>query len=236
MTEAEYWADYQVTEAEVVTAIESFYAYIEINNYADEDDSVLRGLNEAPTYWVTVHHALIAMFIITLGRIFDEGAGAHSIRKLLNATSAHPEYFSRAALNKRRRPSSGDSEPIWLADLLRNAWEPDAKDLRVFRRKLAPSIKKYEAVYEPIRSKVFAHKGLKDGASIGELFDKTSIIEVEEILKALHIVLVAIFQLYHNGTKPQLGGNEYGYKERIERVKTTTRCALARVKATGSRG
>jgi hypothetical protein len=67
-------------------------------------------------------------------------------------------------------------------------WEPDAKDLRVFGRTLNPSVKKYKEVYKPIRDKVIAHKELKDAASINVLFGKTLIIEIEVILKALHVL------------------------------------------------
>jgi hypothetical protein len=43
-------------------------------------------------------------------------------------------------------------------------------------------------------------------------------------------LLTAIWQLYYNGIKPELGIKKYGYEERIERVKITTRLALASVK------
>jgi hypothetical protein len=230
MTEAEYWADYQVIENEVATAIETFYAHLEMNNYASEDPAVLRGFSDAPTFWITARYGLITTFFVTLGRLFDEDRNAHSIHKLLRATGAHPEYFSRHALAERKRRPSGGGEPDWLADLLKDAWEPDAADLRALRRALAPSIRKYEAFYEPIRHKVFAHKELKDTASVDALFSKAIIHDVEEVLNALHDLLAAIWQLYHNGVKPLLGVRTYGYKDRIERITTTTRRALARVR------
>lgn len=230
MTEAEYWADYQIRENEVATAIENFYANIKMKNYAAEDPAVLRGFNEAPTFWITAGYGLIATFFISLGRVFDEDGNAHSIHKLLRATGAHPEYFSRNALAERKRQLSGHGEPVWLADYMKDVWEPDAKDLRVFGRTLNPSVKKYKEVYKPIRDKVIAHKELKDAASIDVLFGKTLIIEIEEILKALHVWLAAVGQLYLNGIKPEFGLQDYSYQTRIERIKTTTRCALANVR------
>jgi hypothetical protein len=48
---------------------------------------------------------------------------------------------------------------------------------------------------------------------------------VEEVLNALHDLLAAIWQLYHNGIRPELGVRKYGYEERIERITTTTMSA-----------
>jgi hypothetical protein len=230
MTQAEYWADYEVTQNEVAIAIESFYAHLEMNNYASEDAAVRRGFNDASSFWITTRYSLITTFFITLGRIFDEDGNAHSIYKLLKITGAHPEYFSRDALAERKRLSSGVVRPDWLADFLKDAWEPDAAALRELRRALTPSTKKYTAFYEPIRHKVFAHHDLKDSASVDALFNRAIIHDVEEVLNALHDLLAAIWQLYHNGIKPELGVKKYGYEERIERIKTTTRRALASVK------
>ena len=201
-----------------------------MNKYASEDPAVLRGFSDAPTFWITARYGLITTFFVTLGRLFDEDRNAHSIHKLLRATGAHPEYFSRGALAERKRRAPGGSEPDWLADFLKDAWEPDAADLRALRRALAPSIKKYEAFYEPIRHKVFAHKELKDTASVDELVSKAIIHDVEEVLNALHDLMEAIRQLYHDGIKPELGIKTYGYKNRIERITSTTRRALVRVR------
>jgi AbiU2 len=231
MTQAEYWADYEVTQNEVATAIESFYAHLELNNYASEDPAVLRGFSDAASFWITTRYSLITTFFITLGRLFDEDGDAHSIHKLLKATGAHPEYFSRDALAERKRLASGGGvEPDRLADYLKNAWEPDAASLRELRRALIPYTKKYQAFYEPIRHKVFAHKALKDTASVDALFCKAIIHDIEEVLNALHDLLAVIWQLYHNGIKPEFGSKQYGYNARITRVKTTTRRALARVR------
>jgi hypothetical protein len=230
MTQAEYWADYEVIQNEVTTAIESFYAHLEMNTYASEHPAVLRGFNEAPSFWITVRYSLITTFFITLGRLFDKDGGAHSLHKLLRVTVAHPEYFSRDALAERKRLASGGVEPDWLADFVKDAWEPDSAALRKLRHALTPSTKKYTAVYKPIRHTVFAHRELKDRASVDALFSMAIIHDIEDVLNALHDLLTAIWQLYYNGIKPELGIKKYGYEERIERVKTTTRLALASVK------
>jgi hypothetical protein len=90
---------------------------------------VLRGFSDAPTFWITARYSLITTFFVTLGRLFDEDRNAHSIHKLLRATGAHPEYFSREALAERKRRASGGGEPDWLGNFLKDAWEPDAADL-----------------------------------------------------------------------------------------------------------
>jgi hypothetical protein len=230
MTPAGYWADYQVTENDVATAIETFYAHLALNNYAAEDPAVLRGISEALYFWITTRYSLITTFFITLGRLFDVDRNAQSIHKLLTATIAHPEYFSRDALAERKRQSSGGVKLDWLADYLKDVWVPDTAALRELRRALAPSIRKYQAFYEPIRHKVIAHKELKDTASVDELFSKAIIHDIEEVLNGLHDLLAAIWQLYHNGIKPELGVKKYGYEERIARITMTTRGVLAKVR------
>ena len=227
MTEAEYWAMFQTIQNEVAVAMESFYAHQEINIYATEDPAVLRGLQDASFFWITVRHGLLTTFFITLGRLFDEGGNTHSIHKLLRDTAAHPEFFSREALADRKRQLSGEGEPTRLADFMKHTWQPEVADLRALRRALRPSIQKYQAFYEPIRHKVFAHKEVIDSASVKALFNKAIIQEIEAVLKAIHELTSAIFRLYQNGEKLEFGERDYGHREHTELIRSTARRALA---------
>jgi hypothetical protein len=230
MTEAEYWAEFQTVQNEVALAIECFHAHQEINNYATEDPAVLRGFNEAAYFWITVRYSLLTTFFITLGRLFDTDGEAHSLGKLLRVTAEHPEYFSRDALAHRKRQSTGGGEPQWLAGFMKDTWQPETADLRALRRALSPWRKKYEAFYQPIRHEVFAHKALPDSAGVNALFSKAIIQEIEEVLSALHDLTSAIFHLYQNGTKPELGGRDYGYARRVEEINSTARRALSNIR------
>jgi hypothetical protein len=230
MTETEYWTEFQLIQNEVATAMESFYAHQEINIYATEDPAVLRGLQDAAFFWVTVRHGLLTTFFITLGRLFDEAGSARSIHKLLRDTAAHPEFFSREALAERKRQSSGEAEPAWLTDFIKDIWQPEAADLRALRLALRPSIQKYQAFYEPIRDKVFAHREVMDGAAVSALFSKAIIGEIEDVLKALHELTSAIFQLYQNGRKLTVDERENGHRQHTELIRSTARRALSRIK------
>jgi hypothetical protein len=214
MTEAEYWADYSLIHNDVQSAIETFYTYVEIHNFAAENDIVYRRMNKHPTFWNIQLHALQATFFITLSRIFDSGKDVHSIHKLLAATVAHPEFFSKDALAIRKW-DEGD-EPEWLANYLSNAFEPTTSDLRALKKALSPIRSKYALAYHDIRNYVFAHKVLKEQQQITTLFGNTKIGDVDEILYSLHDLTEAIWQLFHNGIKPELGVCSYDYRNRIK--------------------
>lgn len=221
MTEIEFWKDYELTRAEVNTAIECFYTYIEIHNYAAEDKKIFRSLNEDATFWNIQLYSLQASFFIALGRIFDNGPDTHSIHKLLAATVAHPEYFSKDSLAIRK--SEGKQRPAWLDDYLVDIFEPQASDLRALKKALSPHRAKFKSVYGDIRDYVFAHKILKDKDKVSELFGKTQIKDIDEMLYFFYDLIEVLFQLFQNGRKPELGIGKYDYKERI---KNTTRSAM----------
>ena len=159
MTEAEYWAEFETVQQEVALAIECFYAHEEMNNYAAENPAVLRGFNEAAFFWITVRYSLLTTFFITLGRLFDEDGDTLSLGKLLRATAEHPDYFSKEALAERKRRAFGGGEPDMAGRLHEGylaarggGFEEHSADA------LGPWRRKYEALYQPIRHKVFAHK------------------------------------------------------------------------------
>ncbi len=224
MTEIEYWKDYELTRDEVNTAIECFYTYIEIHNYAAEDKNVIRSLNEDATFWNIQLYSLQASFFIALGRIFDDGPETHSIHKLLAATVAHPDFFSKNSLAIRK--SEGKERPSWLDEYLMHVFEPQTSDLRAFKKALSPHRAKFKSVYGDIRDYVFAHKILKDKNKVSELFGRTQIKEIDEMLYFFYDLIEVLFQLFYNGRKPELGVGKYDYKERI---KNTTRSAMLKL-------
>jgi hypothetical protein len=221
MIESEYWRDYELTRDEVNTAIESFYTYVEIHNFAAEDDDIYRTLNEAPTFWNIQLYCLQTAFFIALGRIFDNGKDVHSVHKLLAATLAHPEYFSKRALSIRK--TAGKEKPEWLDNYLAEAFEPCVSDLRALKKAVAPYKKKFDSVYGDIRDSVFAHKILKEKERVSELFGKTQMKDIDDMLYFLYDLMESLFFLFHDGRRPKLGAGTYAYKERI---KNTTRNVL----------
>lgn len=226
MTESEYWRDYELIRDEVNTAIESFYTYLEIHRFAADDERVFLSLNDAPMFWNIQLYSLQTAFFIALGRIFDDGPDAHSIHKLLTATVEHPEFFSKNSLGLRK--TSGKEKPKWLDSYLADAFEPTVTDLRTLKKALAPQRKKFDSVYGDIRDYVFAHRIIKKKERVSELFGNTLIKDLEQMLYCLHDLLEVLWQLFHNGIRPQMGVRTYEYKERIRR---TTRDVLEKLSA-----
>jgi hypothetical protein len=224
MTESEYWRDYELIRDEVNIAIESFYTYLEVHRCAAEDENVYLAFNENPTFWAMQRYSLQTTFFIALGRIFDHGKDSHSIHKLLTSTINHQDYFSKAALAKRK--TNGESIPDWLDDYLVDVFVPSSEDLKELKRSLKTHTKKFESTYRDIRNNVFAHRILKEQEHVSDLFENTQIKEIDEILYFLYDLLIALRELFQNGTRPELGISNYDYKDR---VKKTTRAVLGSI-------
>lgn len=216
MTQNEYWKQHRILSNEVTNTIQSFYTWLDVNNYAAENEVALARMNSNPTFWNITLHSLQTTFIITIGRVFDRDPRSYSLHKLLAETIAHPEYFSKEALARRKCDAAGGSEPDWLAEYLKHSWEPDSAALVQLRDALKPTIAKYEAVYQPIRHKMFAHKDI--AVDTDALLGKSLIADVEQILYATHDILERLWQLAHNGLKPELGVQKYDYTARIRKT------------------
>ncbi len=143
-----------------------------------------------------------------LGRIFDHGPDAHSVYKILNATRENFNWFSKESLAARR--FGANPKPIWMDDFIRNAWEPpDRKSLKDIGKNLAVYTKKVEQVYRPIRDSVFAHRLMTNEEAFTRLFSKTDRAQTSQMLDHLHELILAIQDLYLNGTKPDLGKRDF---------------------------
>jgi hypothetical protein len=150
--------------------------------------------------------ALQTSFFIALGRLFDTRSDSHSIQKLVEATIANPQIFSKASLRQRKLKSMSfpGSEADWLEPSLQNAWEPAAPDLEPLRTTLQPFIDKYKSTYAPVRHKFFAHRAMGSEEALAELWDKTLITEINELLGFVDTLLHAIWNLAWNGVRPDL--------------------------------
>lgn len=156
--------------------------------------------------------------MMALGRVFDSDRRSHSIHRLLQEMTKHPEYFARDALANRKRDPLPGPDPDYLADYLKGVFEPDKATLEKLEEALAPISYKYQKNLEPIRNKLFAHRDILDRAGLNTITSRGLIVDIEEILHSIHHLSACIFQLIHNGRKPELGCGVYDYRTRAKEV------------------
>jgi AbiU2 len=145
----------------------------------------LTWLKRDPLFWSTQAYCLQTTFFIIFGRIFDPDSDAHSINGVLKATRDNSQLFSRSALAERKGDAAVQS--AIARELIESAWEPSADDLKRVATPLNGCEKRFENVYQPIRSKVFAHGTLKD-PDRAELISNAQIPEIIAMLTALQKV------------------------------------------------
>ena len=216
MDETKFWSDYELIRSEVDKAIEVFYTYLCIHKIANDNKEIYRAMNKDATFWNINLYSLQSTFFITMGRIFDDGKDTFSIHKFIQSILSHPEFFSKDSLAKRK--SKGSSKPEWLDDYLKDVFEPAMSDLRKFKSQLTPFRKLFDDAYRNIRRSVFAHTLVKEDESVSELFGKTNISEIKQMLYSLKDMLEALWQLLHNGRKLEFGNTSKDYEERIEKT------------------
>ena len=216
MEEKEFWDDYEIIRNEVDRAIEAFYTYMSIHRIANDNREIYLAMNQNPTFWNINLYSLQTTFFITMGRIFDDGKDAHSVHKLLSSALAHPDFFSKKALAKRK--TKGNEKPIWLDEYLKDVFEPGIPDLRQIKIQLKPYRRKFDEAYRDIRNTVFAHTITKDSEAVSKLFGNTKIPEIEDILYVLKDLLESLWELYHNGRRLEFGKASKNYASRIEQT------------------
>ena len=201
------------TEAE--SAIQFFYAWNATHAVAAASSKVRRLLNEAPLLWNTSLGALQASTLVALGRVFDPDPKNHSVTRLLAVAHSNLSIFSKQALSDRKRAQSANAEE-WLPEYLKTAYEPTGEDFRRLKKHLSVRRKIYEERYKPLRNKVFAHRGVATRDEVANLFAKTNIRELQQLLVFLRRLHQAIWQLYFNGRKPVLRPSRFSVQRMLD--------------------
>jgi hypothetical protein len=162
----------------------------------------------------------IAAFVV-LGRIFDQDS-AHNVRRLLRLAMDNPQIFSKAAL-ARRKQGTDKTPPAWLDSYLKHVYVPSPADFRRLRGYVSKHRKIYLEKYQPLRHRVFAHKGLSNAADVSALFAKTNVREMQRMLTVLMSLYEALWQLFVNGHRPVLRPQTYSIRRMRERAATNAR-------------
>ena len=228
LTDDEYWEECQNLSVEVEDAISIFHTHEEINRLALENPAVLKAINADALFWNVTSSSLQTALFIILARIFDTSPGAKSIHKLLNATLAQPELFSRDSL-RRRRMKGITEEPKWLREFREGIWTPNGpSDLRYLKKQLAPYSTKFDEVYRPIRNTAIAHRATVR-TDLYELFQLTSRAEVGGILDFLRDLMDSVIELFSNGRKPELGTRAEHYGRRNQSIRDGTKNVITKI-------
>jgi|SRR5580698_55536 hypothetical protein len=223
ISEEEYWRMFDLIRGDVETATRSNFTYLTVHRLAAESATIYHKYNRFADFWMLNAYSLQTTFFVTFGRIFDTRHDVCSLHKVIENTIANPSLFAKSALRDRKRKASridGD-DPCWLVEYVNNAWEPKRADLEGLRDSLAPHYAKFKVIYQPIRHKVFAHKSIQDDQAIGALFEKTLIADVHEVLRFLHTLFWAIWEMAWNAKRLDLADFR-SFDGEIKRVVNTT--------------
>jgi hypothetical protein len=106
-----------------------------------------------------------------------------------------------------------------------------ANDLRHLKKELKPYTQKFEDVYRPIRNASIAHRTVIARDKLSHLLERTSRIEIGEILDFHHDLANAIEGLYMNGLNPSLGTRADACKLYNQRIKDEAKGVLSRIVA-----
>ena len=212
---AEFEIQLELFRTEAQSALQFFYAWDATHAVAAKDKAVFRLLNEAPLFWNTALGALQASALVALGRVFDPNTDNHSVTRLLTLAHANLDIFSKDALAARKRKLSSNADE-WLPEFLDTAYVPTREDFRKLKRHVAIRRKTYEEKYRPLRHEVFAHRVVTTPTQVGELFAKTNLPELRQLLVFLGRLYETLWQLYFNGHKPTLRPARYSVQQMLE--------------------
>lgn len=212
---AEFESQLELFRTEGESVLQFFYAWDATHAVAGKNESVVKLLNQTPLFWNTALGALQASTFMALGRVFDSDQRNHSITRLLALGHANLDIFSKEALADRKRKLSANADE-WLPDYLEDVYVPNGDDFRRLKRHVAQRRKLYEQNYRPIRHLVFAHRAVVTRAEVGELFAKTNLRELRQLLVYLGRLHEALWQLYFNGRKPTLRPARFSVNRMLE--------------------
>jgi hypothetical protein len=201
---------------EVTNACWSFFVWKHINNIASNDDVVLKALNENALSWKVITHSLQCTFLITLGRLFDNDGRSLTADTFLKLCMANIDQFGGEHLKARKLASMNGSDPDWLNDYVRDAYQPTEEDLRSLRAQVLEQKNAYDEVYAPIRNKVMAHKDWDTIEQVNELFEKTNISQIQQMLGFLHQIEKIIWDLLYNGKLNEVGHYVFDEEELVQ--------------------
>jgi len=201
----------KVFHVEVRTTSTAFFAWKSFNDVVASDKTVYRVVNANALSWNILTHSLQSTFFISLGRLFDTRNDTFSAHRLLNICTENIDQFSCDSLKQRKIKSNGGIYPDWLDDFTKSTYQPSIADFRKLKKVVSSQQKIYAEIYKPIRHKVIAHREINSLDKVGELYGKTNIGQIKDLLIFLHQIDQVLFDLLHNGKLNDVG--TYNFRE-----------------------
>ncbi|MCG3111689.1 MAG: hypothetical protein MCM46_07665 [Candidatus Manganitrophus sp. SB1] len=219
---------YQEYCNEVHKTLGSYLFWKMIHNRAASEPELLSALNNTPTSWIIIQHALQVTLFMTLGRIFDGDDDAFSVDDLLTCCIEEIDTFSKESLSNRKIKDQSGNKPAWLEGYIADAYVPTPTDFQKLRGELTKHRKVFKQIYQPIRHKLFAHKDKEFIGKADQLWAETNIDQLEGIIWFLHDLKQTLFDTYVNGrapllqnSKPDVDFYESDYASLLDMVKGT---------------
>ena len=196
---------FKTLETQIAETTQFWFVASAINEIAKGNPDTLRALNKTPTFWITVRAGLTYQAIISAGKIFgSRKANPHNIDSFFQVLrECHAAVFAPAALEARKRRGSANAEE-WLPDYMRWIHVPTIEDVNRLHTLMRPHRATYETQLKQIRNQHVAHTDVVDPNARWEMFQKTRIADFENLISFLNQLRDEIWQLYHNGRRPEL--------------------------------
>lgn len=207
LTEDEWMQELDHIKNEVTHVRNEFNMLEEILRLGDgSDDDALAVFNATPLFWSVVRDCLQESMFMGVGRLCDSAPDAISVRRIFSAATQHPEFFSEQALRRRLQDRNLAKD---LADrLIERAWMPKAhKDFSYLKKAISCHLDRIKQIYKPIRNSHYGHRLMQE--DIHAMLAKTNRQELAETLDALYELTVVLWNLYHNGPRPEIGALDF---------------------------
>ncbi|MBI3549876.1 MAG: hypothetical protein HY078_12635 [Elusimicrobia bacterium] len=203
MTPAEFLDEFKLLRGEVYEATLSWHAYLMINEQMSADGELLDTMNSHPSFWQVTIRALRHNTLLVLGRVFDDDKRSHSIHNIVRGCAENPAIFSKDALRARRAAEGVPAEEEYIE----RAFVPDAAHFTALQTEVEACMKVWTGAYVVIRNKVVAHRDKLDKKTRADLYAKTKVKEITELLERLYVIEESLWELATNAKPLKFNAN-----------------------------
>jgi len=142
--------------------------------------------------------------IVSVGKIFGpRKRNPYNIDTLFQVLGEFLSVFSKESLIARKRRISANADE-WLPQFMEHVYVPDLEDIRALQRLSRPHRKTYETQWKQVRDEHVAHSAMVEPNARWEMFQKTRISDLEELLGFLNQLHAALWRMYYDGQRPIL--------------------------------